>query len=75
MRVVPMWNKVTCKEPHKVENRILRYAAPFFVQAKLWVPRSRGCLHGKSKKGGDDMGQKDDVLTDDLVKTVICNFR
>ncbi len=27
------------------------------------------------KKGGDDMGQKDDVLTDDLVKNVICNFR
>ena len=41
------------KEPHKVENRFLRYVVLFFF------------------KGGDMMGQKDDVLTDDLRKVAM----
>jgi hypothetical protein len=34
-----------------------------------------GACTGRAQKGGDEMGQKDDVLTDDLVKNVIRNFR
>ena len=63
---------VTCKEPHKVDY--IFYAMWLFSSYRYDenAPQdAQAQLHLKCSKGGDMMGQKDDVLTDDFRKVTM----